>query len=450
MDDKSERTCYDVIVAGGGLAGICAAVGAARAGADTLLIEKAPFAGGISTNCLEPSICNYFKNRSGQFVLQGAPLELVERLADNGAAAKGWADHRLHVIFDIELGKLAMDEMLEDAGVDILYDSLVVGASAAEGHVGSVTVANRSGLTDFTATCYVDATGDNDLAHYAGAPMRLGGIPHSFLFRLGNVDLDAFVDYIRDHPEEHFPEHDIGLSHAEALRIYDETGAYLHHHWAAKKMKLVQEPIARGEYSDKFGPFYHMDVFQLGGLRANGTLVVNTGIFDLAEPEGRGMSYWLLQGRKMSHHVADFMRRVFPGCADSFILATANAPGIRRTRWLQSDYTMTRETYDSAPRYEDAIARGVVMTKAPMHPTDDTFDIPLRCLLPQGLDNVIIGSGRGASCEPAELLRVMPITMAVGQGAGVAAAMAAKTAASISDMSITQTQDELRRQNVNI
>ena len=450
MNGESERTHYDVIVAGGGLAGLCAAVGAARAGADTLLIEKAPCAGGIATNSLEPSICNFFRNRSGEFVLQGAPLELIGRLADKGAASPRWADHRGHIIFDLELGKLAMDEMLEEAGVDILYDSLVVGANATDGHVNGVTVANRSGLTDFTATCYVDATGDNDLAHYAGAPMRYGGIPHSFLFRLGNVDLDAFVQYIRDHPEEHFTHTDIGLSLAEALRMYDETGIYLHHHWASKHMKLVQEPIARGEYSEKFGPFYHMDVFQMHGLRANRTLVVNTGIFDMAEPEGRALSYWLRQGRKMSHHVAVFMRRQFPGCADSFIVATANAPGIRRTRWLQSDFTLTREMYDSAPRYADAIGRGVLMTEAPMHPTDRTFDISLRCLLPIGLDNVIIGSGRGASCDPAELLRVMPITMAVGHGAGVTAAMAARSQGAIRDVSIADVQGELRRQDVNI
>lgn len=441
---------YDVAVIGGGLAGICAAVGAARAGAETLLVEKAPFAGGIATNSLEPSICNYFRNRSGEFVLQGAPLELIERLADKGAASPHWHEHRGHIIFDLELGKLAMDEMLEDAGVHILYDSLVVGATVQEGHVETVAVANRSGLTDLAARCVVDATGDNDVAHYAGAPMRYGGIPHSYLFRLGNVDLDAFVSYIREHPEEHFPEHDIGLSHAEALRMYDETGIYLLHHFAAKQMRLVQDPIARGEYSDKFGPFYHMDAFQMHGMRANRTLIVNTGFFDLREPDGQALSDWLREGRKMAHHAAAFVQRTFPGCEHSFVVTTANAPGIRRTRWLDSDYTLTREMYDTAPRYEDAVGRGVLMTKTPMHPTDQTFDIPLRCLLPRGLSNLLIGSGRGASCDPAELLRVMPITMAVGQGAGVTAALAAKAGGPVDSANIEQVQEELRRQNVKL
>ncbi|MBS3763442.1 MAG: FAD-dependent oxidoreductase [Planctomycetes bacterium] len=441
---------YEVIVVGGGLAGVCAAVSASKPGARTLLIEKAPYAGGIATASLEPSICNYFKNKSGEFVLQGAPYELVERLADKGAASPKWDQHRGHVIFDVELGKLAMDEMLEDAGVDILYDSLVVGADVDENRITHVKVANRSGLQAYRGRCYVDATGDDDVANYAGVPLRMNGNPHSILFRLGNVDIDRFVDYMREHPEEHFSDSDIGLGYEEALRMYDETGRYQWHHFAAKKMRLVQDPIERGEYSEKWGRFYHMDAFQVHAIRQNGTLVVNTGFFDLRGPEGPAISDLLREGRKLAEHVADFARRTFPGCEESFILATADAPGLRRTRWLDADYTMTWEEYESAPSYPDAVGRGVVMSQRPMHPTNKTFDIPLRCLLPPTIENLVIGSGRGASCEPAELLRVMSVTMAVGQGAGVAAATAAGGNGMIGEVDIESVQTELRKQGVEL
>jgi glycine/D-amino acid oxidase-like deaminating enzyme len=441
---------YDVIVAGGGLAGVCAASAAAQAGARTLLIEKAPFAGGIATASLEPSICNYFHNASGEAVLGGRPRELVERMAHNGAASPGWHTHRGHVIFDVELGKRAMDEMLDASGVEILYDSIVVAATVDGQRLASVTVANRSGLVEYSAACYVDATGDNDLAAYAGAPQRTRGQDHSILFRLGNVDMDRLVDYTRRHPEEHYTDRDIALSHDEVLHIYEQTGRFQWHHFAAKKMRLIQDPVERGEYDAEWREFFHMDAFQIHGIRETGTLVVNTGFFKLAEPTGESVSHWLREGRKLAAHVHAFMRRVVPGCENSFLLATANAPGLRRTRWLDADFTMTRDEYDAGTRYDDAVGRGVRITKGALRITDTTFDIPLRCLLPRNLDNLVVGSGRGASCEPAELLRVMPVTMAVGQGAGVAAAVAGASNRNVADVEIDRVRRALRDQDADL
>jgi len=441
---------YDVIVAGGGLAGVCAATAAARTGARTLLVEKAPYAGGIATASMEPSICNYFRNQAGEFVLGGCPRELIDRMVAKDAVSENWWRHRGHIIFDVERGKLAMDEMVEDAGADILYDTLVVGAMLDGNRVTGLQVANRSGVQAIRAGCVVDATGDDDVAAYAGASLNVGTVPHSFVFRLGNVDLDQLVGYIRENPSEHHTDRDVGLSHEDAMRFYEDTGTCLFHHFAAKHMKLVQDPIARGEYSEKWGRFYHMDAFQMHGIRASRTLVVNTGFFDLDIPDGRELSQWLREGRKMAHHVADFVRAHFPGCEDSFVLATADAPGLRRTRWLKTEFTYTRELYDTGPTFDDAVGRGVVMTQRPMLPTDKTFDIPLRCLLPENIEGLIIGSGRGASCDPAELLRVMPITMAVGQGAGVAAAVASGSGALPREVDIAAVQSALAKQGVTL
>lgn len=222
------------------------------------------------------------------------------------------------------------------------------------------------------------------------------------------------------------------------------------HHFAAKKMRLVQDPIERGEYSDTWRGFFHMDAFQIHGIRDTGTLVVNTGFFDLAEPTGEAMSHWMREGRKLAHHVAAFMHSHVPGCENSFVLATADAPGLRRTRWLDSDFTLTREIYDQAPRFSDAVGRGVLVTAGVLHRTEKTFEIPLRCLLPRGVAGLIVGSGRGASSTPAELLRVMPVTMAVGQGAGVAAAVASGTSCPVADVDIKRVHDALRRQGVEL
>jgi len=438
---KSDR--YDVIVAGAGLAGVCAATAAARAGARTLVVEKEPFAGGISTAGLETSICNYFHSTKQELIVGGYPLELIERMVRRGAVHKHWNRHRGHVVFDVEIGKLCMDEMLEEAGVEILFDTIVFDAFADGDTVTGIRIANRSGLRDIEARCVVDATGDADVAARAGVALRLDDYEHSFLFRLGNVDVDTFVDYFRDNPDQYATGFDIDLTVQEALDFYDDTGILFCHHGCGRHMTLVQEAIARGEYVKDWGSYRLMDVFQLHAMRQNGTMIVNTGFFKLAEPDGAALSDFLREGRKLSHYAAGLLRNTLPGLENSFVLATANASGLRRTRYLDTDYTMTREIYDSAPSYDDRIGRGVLVEKGKLHITDKTFDIPLCCILPPRMDGILIGSGRSASCYPAELLRTMPVTMTVGQGAGTVAAAALSGGVQPRDVDLGRVQEAL-------
>ncbi len=444
---------YDVIVAGGGIAGVAAATAAAKAGAKVALVELQPFAGGVATASLEPSMCNYFHNTRGELIVGGRPLELVQRMVKLGAAHKNWDKHRGHVVFDVELGKLAMDEMLEDAGVDILYGTIVTAAVMEAGKLVGLHVANRSGNQVMLAGCVVDCTGDDDVAHYAGAPLHVGqgqASVHSFLFRLGNVDLDAMYEYFKANPSEYVAGSDINLSFEEGMKFYEDTGVmYIHHH-GTKLKKAVQEPIARGEYSRDFGPFKKLDAFQMHGIRHNKTLVVNTGWFTMVEPDAARLSDIVREGRKMAQYVTKFLRKHLPGCQDSFVLATANAPGVRRTRWLKTNFTMTRAIYETAPRYPDAVGRGVKIQSHPLYRTDQTFDVPLRCLLPQGVEGLLVGSGRGASCVPAELFRCQPVTMIVGQGAGVTAAVAVRDGVAPRKVDIKAVQDALRKQGVNM
>ncbi|MEW6358404.1 MAG: FAD-dependent oxidoreductase [Planctomycetota bacterium] len=443
----------DVIVVGGGLAGVAAATAAAKAGAAVLLVERQPFAGGVSTASMEPCLCNFFHNTRQELVVRGRPLELVERMVKLGAAHKNWDKHRGHIVFDVELGKVAMDDMLEEAGVEILYDTLVTGAIMEGNKVTGLRIANRSGEQAVRAGCVVDATGDADVAHYAGAPLHVGpgqSMPHSFVFRLGNVDLDTLAKYIKDNPSEYVPTGDLGLTLDEALDFYEDTGVLYFMHFGAKKMQAIQQPVQRGEYPVEWEGFKNMDAFQMHGIRWNNTLVINTGWFMLHEPDGAAMSDYLRRGRKMAHYVAAFLKDHLPGCKKSFVCATANALGIRRTRWLKNDFVLTREIYDSAPTFPDAVGRGVHVEMGTLHLTDRTFDIPLRCLMPQNVDGLIIGSGRSTSSAPAELLRTMPVTMIVGQGAGVAAAVSVKDGVAPRRVDISHVRRELASQDVRL
>jgi hypothetical protein len=186
------------------------------------------------------------------------------------------------------------------------------------------------------------------------------------------------------------------------------------------------------------------------GIRWNRTLVVNTGYFRLAEPEGRALSDYTRQGRKLARHVAAFLREHLPGCADSFVAATANAPGLRRTRWLKAEFTLTRKVYNAGPRFDDAVGRGVIITSGRLYRTDRMFDVPLRCLLPRKVEGLVVGSGRSAAADQAEMLRVQPVTMIVGQGAGAVAAVCARDGSAPRRVNIQAVQDALRKQGVDL
>ena len=437
---------YDVIVAGAGLAGVCAAAAAARAGANTLVIEKEAFAGGVSTAGIETSICNYFHNAKRDQVVAGIPAELIGRMVERGGVSGNWYKHRGHVVFDVEIGKLCMDEIMEEAGADILYGTLITDALTRGNTVRGVAAANRSGLREYTAGCVVDATGDADVAVRAGIPLHTAPNEHSILFRIGNVDTDAMMDYFRANPDQYITGFDISMTFDEFISFYEDTGIAFFNHGCGRKMKIIQDAVARGDIPEPYGPFKRMYAFQMHAMRSNSTMIINTGFFKMKEPDGREISDILRRGRKLAHLVAEFMRRDFPGCGNSFVIATSSAPGLRRTRYLKTDYTMTREIYDQGPVYGDRIGRGVVVEKSELRVTDRTFDIPLRSVVPPEYEGLIMGSGRSASCVPAELFRTMPVTMNLGQGAGTAAAVAAGTGTSLHALDMSAVHRELEKE----
>jgi len=408
---------YDVVVAGGGLAGVAAASAAARAGARTAMIEAQSFAGGVATATMEATMCRHFHSSTGELIVGGRPLELVERLVRLGATTENWPSHNFHITFDIELAKLAMDEMLEEVGVDILYGTTVTDALVEDRTVRGVVISNRSGNRVLRAGCVVDATGDADVANYAGVPLRKANAQHSFMFRLCNVDMDRLVAFFRENPEEYGK----GRSVENMLKFY-EDGYFILEHYGEKLPRTVGEAIERGDYSKEWGAFHDMHAFKMSGIRAMKTLNINTGQVKFDEPDGVRLSDLLRAGRKHAHHVAAFLKKRLPGCEDSHVVHTSTMLGVRQTRWLDCEFTLTEETYGLP--FDDAVGWGV---PRPRWKKDrDVFDVPLRCMLPAEVEGLVVGSGRSVSSTPAEMLRVESVTMIVGQGAGVAAAVAVR------------------------
>jgi len=434
---------YDVVVAGGGLAGVAAACAAARAGARTAMIEAQAFAGGVATATMEATMSNLFHNAEGEQVVGGRPLELVERLVALGATTPTWPQQPYHITFDIELAKRAMDMMLEAAGVDVYFGTIVTDALMVENHVTGVVISNRSGNQTLGAKCVVDATGDADVAHYAGVPLRAGTSPNSFMFRLGNVDFDKLVAFFQENPGEYgHGRHPVRS--VEGMLAFYEAGYFILEHYGEKLQKTLGDAMQRGEYSKTWGPFHDMHAFKMSGIREKKTLNVNTGMVAVTGVDGKELSDLLRQGRAMAHHVADFLRKHLPGLENSFVVHTSTMLGLRQTRWLHADFTLTEATYGTP--LKDAIGRGVALRR--WRKDSEMFDIPLRCMLPPKTDGLILGSGRSTSSVPAEMLRIQPVTMLVGQGAGVSAAVAVRDGVRVRDVDIGRVQQVLAEQGV--
>jgi len=452
---------YDVVVCGGGLGGVAAAVAAARAGARTLLVERNSFLGGVATAGMCCSIfnCFYTGGENRRLGSSGLCVEVADALAEATGYGRRWHRHKGHVIYDIERGKLVLQGLAEAAGVELLLQAWTAGAVVENGTLCGVIVESKSGREAIRAGVVVDATGDADVAAYAGAPTRVRekGI-HSLCFRLGNVDVETFVGYLRDHPSE-FPEYmDVDWSLAEALAQYADCGTFLFPHGGGMQMDAFRRAKAGGDLPATIGIQDTTDACQMHALRQTGVVHVITGFTHFNGLDAAAISRSLLDGRRMAFTVAEVYRKYLPGFANAFVAGTGANLGVRTSRYLDGDFVFTAAMMQAGVRQPDTVGRAVGWDSLVKHPGpkawgaqvchSDSFDLPYRCLVPRAVDGLLMGAGRSVSVSDPFLLRVMAHTMVVGQAAGAAAAVAAKAGTSPRQVASGAVQAELRRQGV--
>jgi hypothetical protein len=452
---------YDVIVCGGGLGGTAAALAAARAGANTLLIERNSFLGGVATAGMCCSIfnCYYTGGESRRLGTAGIAVEVADALAGATGYGRKWHEHKGHIIYDIERGKLVLQELVEGAGAGMLLQTWIAGALVEARTVCGVVVETKSGREALRAKVVVDATGDADVASRAGVPLhtRDRGV-HSLCFRLGNVDVDAFVDYFREHPDQ-FPEYmDVDWSLAEALAQYDDCGTFLFPHGGGMQMDAFKRARSDGALPMTIGIQDTTDACQMHALRQTRVVHVITGFthFDGLDPELISRS--VLDGRRMAFTVGEVYCNYIPGFGSAYIAGTATNLGVRTSRYLDGDFVFTAGMMEAGVRHTDAVGRFVGYDHVVKHTGPnawgsqlchaDSSDLPYRCLLPRDTDGLIIGAGRSISTDNPSRLRVMAHTMVVGQAAGVAAAVAADAGVGPRQVEVGDVQAELRRQGV--
>ena len=445
------RAEFDVIVAGGGLGGVAAGVASARSGARTLLIERNSFVGGVATAGMCCSIFNCYYTRDHELGSTGIAVEVADTLAEAEGYGKKWHDHKGHVIYDIESAKFHLARMLTEAGAEILFDCVIAGALVENGVLKGVVIESKSGREAILAKTVVDATGDADVAAFAGAPVNIAPKrKHSLCFRMGNVDVDRFVGYFRDNPDQYPGQMDVEWTVQEALAQFDDCGTLLFPHGGGVQMDVFKKAKQNGDLPDTVGVHDSVDACQMHAIRRTGIVHIVTGFVYFDGLDIEMISRSLIDGRRMIFIVADVYRKYMPGFENAFIAGTAANLGIRSSRYIDGDFVFTADMMLSGVRQPDAVGRAVGNDHPVRHSgkgawgvqalRKDSFDLPYRCLLPRGVDGLIMGAGRSVSTENPWLLRVMVHTMVVGQAAGTAAALAAGNGTSPAKLDVAELQ----------
>lgn len=451
---------YDVAVIGGGPAGIAAAISSAKMGAKTIIIEPNSYLGGAGTASLVgPWMTNYYKDTQ---VIRGVFQDVVDELVryegstgtikcpyDNPGETKGTGGHITP--FDTEILKFVLNKLVIEAGCEIRFNTFVDQVEASNGKIHSVGLRTKSSASKLEAKVFIDASGDGDIAVGAGAQYEQGrksdGLtqPVSALFKMSYVDMDQFIDYTINHRDEmiwvsypilpknlpaHFSDRMVCLSGFNRLIAQGQDKGDLN---------LGRERITL--FSD----------YRKGDVLFNATRVNRidgTKNEDLIRAE--------IELREQVISLGSFARKYLPGFSNASLSNVASKVGVRETRRIIGDYVLTQEDVLRGNQFADGIAKGCfpVDIHSPHDKTnvwvelDNAYDIPYRCLLPVGLDNVILaGRNMSATHEALASSRVQSHCMAMGQAAGIAAAMASEKKVLTREINMTELQNNLRSQN---
>jgi NADPH-dependent 2,4-dienoyl-CoA reductase/sulfur reductase-like enzyme len=409
---------YDVVVCGGGPAGFVAAVSAARGGARTLLIERYGFLGGTATAGL---MVEFGPIHDGEKVLVGgAAHEFLHRLIDHGGAHVH--DAQTHAMtFDPESMIAVCQEMVLDAGAEMLLHTWIAEAIVDEGRVVGVIVENKSGRGAVLGKVLIDATGDGDVAARAGAGFDIGHDrpdvmqPVTLELILGNVDTTAV-------PESH---HDV----TPMIRGAGSEG------WPIPTERILSwGPVEkRGAPSDP----------QRGWFFINATNVLGVNGLDAQD-----LTRAEIGTRRQVAPLVEFFRRHVPGFESCYLDRTAAQVGIRETRRIRCLYTLTRDDVLSGRHFADGVVPGC--NSIDVHDVagrdfeheflrpGSYYEIPYRCFLPEHLDGLLVtGRCLGADYRALGSARVMVVCMPMGDACGRAAAMAARAGKSPREIDVT-------------
>jgi hypothetical protein len=419
---------FDVVVIGGGPAGITTAAASARAGRSTLLVERYGFLGGAGTMGGLSTFCGLHAKVRGEHrqVIHGLADEMLERLVKLDGLNQPHLtiqDGILAQAFDISAYKLAADELVVDAGARLLFHATAVGVVMAdEDTIDAVIIESKSGRAAVRGRVFVDASGDADVAMWAGVPFEKA--PHllypSLMFRINAVDVEA-----------------AGPAPWRTVeRLMEEAEAAGTHTFPRKK------PIVRPQRNPLE---WRANLTQLSN--ADGTAIDGTDVDQLTRGE--------LQGRRQAFDAFDFIKHRTPGFENSYIVDLAPQIGIRETRRVFGRYRLTEDDVLDCADFDDSIGvngwpveahvAGTVEFRWPRgEDTRGYNQLPYRMLVPERVGNLLV-AGRCASMTQGgqSSARVTGPCFAMGEAAGTAADLAIRDGVAVGDVPIGELQRRL-------
>lgn len=410
---------YNLVVAGGGLSGVAAAVSAAREGLSVLLVEKSGCLGGAaSNNLVYPFMPYWTKEKTGdsfskKYLSKGIFKEIKQR---NDQYVDGCNDAE----FNSEYLKIVLDDMTSEAGVNVLFHGIVYDVKTEDRKITEIEITAKAQKIRVQADFFVDATGDGELFYLAGCDYQLGrdsdGLcqPMTTCFRMSGVDLDRYT---------------LDRNRLQAL---------------------YKEKQAKGEITN---PRENILVFFGVGedvLHFNTTRVIKldpTNPFDVSKAEAIA--------RKQIHEMVSFLRENSSAFDESALISVAVDIGIRESRKLKGVHILTAQELVDCTRFEDSIALGNydidihsptgTGTSHRYFSDGEYYTIPYRSLLPKEYDNLLVaGRCLSATHEAQASVRIMPICCCLGEAAGTAAAIAFRTNTNAHTVDIKAVQQKLK------
>lgn len=398
---------YDVIVVGGGFSGCAAALAAARNGASVLVIEQSGALGGAANTCLiNPFMPNATKitNDKGEKekieLSRGIFSEICGKLKESGAMSG--------LTFHEEYLKLILDDMLDKAGVHVLFHAVLCDVQTESEQIKSVTVITKSGKISFEAKQFIDCTGDADLAVMCGCPYHLGREsdslcqPMTLCFRVANVDEDEFFT-----PECN-----------------------------EKRQEIFTRWKQEGKTSNPRENILLFRTMVKGVVHFNSTRVVKRNPVDPFD-----VSWAEREARRQMKDIFDMLKQELPSFRNAEIISSAAQIGARESRMIDGEHLLTEQELKNCTVFEDAIAAGNYDidihnpegsgTSHYYFPDGEYYTIPFRSLIPKGVSNLLVAGRCISSTHEAQAsYRIMPIVCCLGEAAGVGAAVALKSGCS--------------------
>ena len=452
---KLEVVCRPaVLVIGGGVAGLCAALAAARNGAHTMLVEQGGFCGGMATAGLVAPFMTCYDSGGTERLIRGLFEEIVDRMCalggaiqpseiDAGTAFTSYIKiGHLHVTpFKAETLKIVADRMLIEAGVQVLYHTAFVAAERSGSKITRVIVHRKQGLCGIEPKVVIDCTGDADVAADAGVPFTLGNAdgklqPATMFFRIGNVDSNKIQADIERNKDNFFRRDGVN---------------YRSLHWWVEKARQA------GDWT-----LDRVSVGLFRGVDPDEWSINTSRIMGVDGTSSESLTHAELEGRRQAEEIFRFLVKYVPGCENARLLETGSTVGIRETRHISGLRRLTLDDLLGCSIPDDSIM--LAANSVDVHgkfgprsneyialPAGKYYGVPYGTMVPVGLENLLVaGHAVSADSEAAGAIRVMPPCMALGQAAGVAAAMAVSSGTPLDSINVSVLRRRLTDQGVRL